>query len=297
MILVTLGTQDKGFERLLKQIDKEIEKGNIKEKVIVQAGYTKYKSDNMEIFDLIPSDEFEELVSKARLIITHAGAGSILTAIKKGKVVIAAARLKKYGEHTNDHQIQIVKEFAKLGYILELRDFQKLGKLIEKSKTFKPKKFVSNTDNMVKIISDYVEEVNHVSWYNKYKEILWYLFFGLLTTLVNIFSFYLFDKINFDVYVANLLAWVLSVLFAFITNKIFVFESKSLKKKVFFKEMMSFFFFRIVSLGIDMLGMFICFDIFGIRKMISKIIVNVIVIVTNYIFSKLFVFKNKCGEV
>lgn len=297
MILVTLGTQDKGFERLLRQIDKEIEKGNIKEKVIVQAGYTKYKSDNMEIFDLIPSDEFEELVSKARLIITHAGAGSILTAIKKGKVVIAAARLKRYGEHTNDHQIQIVKEFAKLGYILELRDFQKLGKLIEKSKTFKPRKFVSNTDNMVKIISDYIEDVNHVSWYNKYKEILWYLFFGLLTTLVNIFGFYLFDKMNFGVYIANLLAWVLSVLFAFITNKIFVFESKSLKKKVFFKEMMLFFFFRIVSLGIDMLGMYICFDIFEIGKMMSKVIVNVIVIVTNYIFSKLFVFRNKCGEV
>ena len=112
MILVTLGTQDKGFERLLKQVDEEIKKGNIKEKVVVQAGYTKYESPNMEIFDLIPADEFDNLVSKARLIITHAGAGSILSAVKKGKVVIAAPRLKKYGEHTNDHQLQIAKEFA-----------------------------------------------------------------------------------------------------------------------------------------------------------------------------------------
>ena len=149
MILVTLGTQDKGFPRLLKQIDEEIKKGNIKEKVIVQAGCTKYESDNMEIFDLIPSDEFDKLVARADLIITHGGAGSILTAIKKNKKVIAAARLKKYKEHTNDHQIQIVKEFAKDGYILELRDFSKLGKLIAKSKTFKPKKFVSNTPNMI----------------------------------------------------------------------------------------------------------------------------------------------------
>lgn len=94
MILVMLGTQDKSFERLLKQIDKEIETGNIKEKVIVQAGYTKYKSDNMEIFDLVAGDELDKLISKADLIITHGGAGSILSAIKAGKVVIAAPRLK-----------------------------------------------------------------------------------------------------------------------------------------------------------------------------------------------------------
>ena len=194
MILVTLGTQDKGFERLLKQVDEEIKKGNIREKVVVQAGYTKYESPNMEIFDLIPADKFDYLVSKARLIITHAGAGSILSAVKKGKVVIAAPRLKKYGEHTNDHQLQIAKEFADAGYILELRDFQKLGKLLEKSKTFKPKKFVSNTSNMVKLVSDYIEEADNISWYNKYSEILWYGFFGVLTTLINIVSFTLLDK-------------------------------------------------------------------------------------------------------
>lgn len=297
MILVTLGTQDKGFDRLLKQIDEEIKNGNIKEKVIVQAGYTKYESPNMEIFDLIPADEFDDLVSKARLIITHGGAGSILTAIKKGKVVIAAPRLKKYGEHTNDHQLQIVKEFADAGYILELRDFPKLGKLLEKSKTFKPKKFVSNTPNMVKIVSDYIEEADNISWYNKYSEILWYGFFGVLTTLVNIISFALLDKTGLNVYFSNLLAWLFSVLFAFITNKLFVFDSKDFTFKVFFKELVSFFFFRIVSLGIDMAGMYVCLEAIKLNKMISKIIVNVVVIIANYIFSKLFIFKKKSSEV
>ena len=60
MIFVTLGTQDKSFKRLLKAVEKEKINGNIKEKVVVQAGYTKYKSDVMEIFDTIPKDEFEE---------------------------------------------------------------------------------------------------------------------------------------------------------------------------------------------------------------------------------------------
>ena len=91
MIFVTLGTQDKEFTRLLEAIDREIEKGNIKERVVVQAGYTKYESKNMEIFDLIPTDEFNKYIKSADLIITHGGAGSILTAIKNNKKVIAAA--------------------------------------------------------------------------------------------------------------------------------------------------------------------------------------------------------------
>ena len=84
MIFVTLGTQDKGFDRLLKQIDKEIEKGTIKEKVVVQAGHTKYESKNMEIFDLVSTDEFEEYMDKASIVITHGGVGSILAGIKRG---------------------------------------------------------------------------------------------------------------------------------------------------------------------------------------------------------------------
>ena len=292
MIFVTLGTQDKSFERLLKQIDKEIERGTIKEKVIVQAGYTKYQSKNMEIFDLVSPDELDKLVSKARIIITHGGVGLILTGIKKGKTVIAAPRLKRYKEHTNDHQKQIIKEFSDKGYILELRDFDKLGKLLEKSKTFKPKKFVSNTSNMVKLIDDYVEDVDHISWYNKTKEILWYGFFGVLTTLVNIISFYLLDKSGLNTYLANFMAWFISVAFAFITNKLFVFNSKNMSFKVFIKELVSFFFFRVLSLGVDMGGLFICLDLLHIGKMLSKVLMNVIVIIVNYVFSKLFVFKN-----
>ena len=176
MILVVLGTQDKEFPRLLEAVDKEIEKGNIKDKVVVQAGQTKYESKNMEIFDLIPAPEFDKLLDKADLVITHGGAGSILSAIKKGKKIIAAARLAKYKEHHNDHQRQIIKEFADQGYILELRDFNKLGKMLEKIKSFKPKKFESNTNNMIKLIEDYIEDTNHTSWFNKYYEVLSYLF-------------------------------------------------------------------------------------------------------------------------
>jgi len=291
MVFVILGTQDKEFPRLLKAVDREIEKGNIKEKVIVQAGCTKYESKNMEIFDLLPLPEFEKTMDKADLIITHGGAGSILDAIKRGKKIIAAPRLAKYKEHHNDHQKQIISEFAKQGYILELKDFNKLDKLIEKSKKFKPKKFESNTNNMIKLIEEYIEDMNNTSWFNKYREVLFYLFFGGCTTLVNIVSFFLLRLIKLSLYSSNIIAWFLSVLFAFITNKLFVFESKGKSKKEVTKECLSFFGFRLLSLLFDMGIMYLLIDVLSWNEIVSKVLSNIFVIIINYVFSKLFIFK------
>lgn len=152
LILVILGTQDKAFPRLLDTIQKQIDCGNIdkKEKIIVQAGSTKYQSDSMEIKDYIGVRKFEQLIEEADLIICHAGVGTILTALKKNKKIIAAARLKKYGEHVNDHQLQILDNFNKSGYILALDDFDKLDLLIEQSKNFTPAQFKSNKKYFLK---------------------------------------------------------------------------------------------------------------------------------------------------
>lgn len=158
MILVTLGTQDKSFKRLLDAIEREIEVGVIKEQVIVQAGFTKYDSKNMLIFDLIPMDEFNKLVSECRLLITHAGVGSILTGLKNNKKIIAVPRLSKYHEHTNDHQLDITNEFYNRGYIMKLDNTDDLGKIIKEIDNFVPKKYVSNTKNMVKLIEDFIDK-------------------------------------------------------------------------------------------------------------------------------------------
>ena len=188
MILVILGTQDKEFPRLLEAVETCVKNGSIKEKVMVQAGQTKYESDCMEIFDLLPAPEFDKLMDEASLIITHGGAGSILNAIKKGKKIIAAPRLAKYKEHHNDHQKQIIEEFVKQGYILELKDFNKLDDVIKEANKFKPKKFVSNTDNMVKLIENYIEDTNHVSWLNRYGIILICLIIILVIILFFVFK-------------------------------------------------------------------------------------------------------------
>ena len=158
MILVTLGTQDKTFVRLLDEIDKLINKGIIQDKVIVQAGFTKYCSDNMEIFDLISQDEFNNLMSKADLVITHGGVGNIISALEKNKKVIAVPRLAKYGEHINDHQTQIIAKFNDLGYIIGLQDVDELDRAIKEVKKFNPQKFVHDNGKMLSLVSKLIDE-------------------------------------------------------------------------------------------------------------------------------------------
>lgn len=159
MILVTLGTQDKQFYRILEALEDKLDKHLIDDEVIVQAGCSAdFKSKYMKIFDLIPMDEFDEMIKKCDLLITHGGVGSIITGLKNNKKVIAAARLSKYNEHVNDHQLQIIDNFSKEGYILKLDNFDDIDKLIKDSSKFKPKKFKSNTDNMIDLIDREIEK-------------------------------------------------------------------------------------------------------------------------------------------
>ncbi len=157
MILITLGTQDKSFERLLKQIDKLVAQKIIKDKIIVQAGYTKYESKNMEIFALIEPDKLEKLIKKCDVLITHGGVGSIMSGIFNHKKVIAIPRLAKYNEHTNDHQLEIIKSFADLGYIKGCTNLKDLGNIIADLKSFKPQKFKSNNKQFKNIITDFID--------------------------------------------------------------------------------------------------------------------------------------------
>lgn len=161
MILVALGTQDKKFNRLLEMIDTEISNGNIKDSVVVQAGKSvNYKTNNMQLFSIIPIDEFNNLLKKCDLLITHGGVGTIIQGLKYNKRIIAIPRLKKYKEHTNDHQKQIVDKFSKDGYILACNDQESFKTMIKKIKNFTPKNFVSNKNNFVdhlkKIIDMYI---------------------------------------------------------------------------------------------------------------------------------------------
>lgn len=149
MVFVTLGTQDKTFERLIEAVENQVKKQNIKEEVIVQAGSTKYVSDFVKIIPYMNESEFHDYMKKADIIITHGGVGTIIEGIEMKKKMIVAPRLAKYGEHVNDHQVQIVENFEKSGYILAVYDLEKLDLVLAKLKNFIPKEYKKNNDKFV----------------------------------------------------------------------------------------------------------------------------------------------------
>lgn len=142
----------------------------------------------------------------------------------------------------------------------------------------------------------------------KYKELILYVIFGGLTTLVNFASFKIFNMILGEEHylISNVIAWFISVIFAYITNKLFVFESRSWRLKIIGKEIFSFFAARVFSFAVEEFGLYALVDLMGFDryqidifgfvlggKMISKIILAVIVVILNYFFSKLVVFRKK----
>ena len=131
--------------------------------------------------------------------------------------------------------------------------------------------------------------------YIAHKEVINYLIFGGLTTVVNFISYFLFAKIiKIDEVLSSGLAWFVSVLFAYITNKIFVFESKKTTKKAVIIECLSFFAARILSGILCDVGTFaIMVKVLHINDVVAKLITQVMVVVVNYVLSKLVVFRRK----
>ena len=121
------------------------------------------------------------------------------------------------------------------------------------------------------------------------KEIMNYLIFGVLTTIINIGSFWIINPFM-DYKLATTFAWILSVIFAFITNKLYVFSSQNKSKSIVLKEFVSFLFFRLLSYVLDLAAMIFLIDYLNIEDMVAKIFANIIVVVVNYFASKYIIF-------
>ena len=152
MIFVTLGTQDKPFTRLLDYL----EHSNIDDEIIVQAGFTDYKSDKLKIYQYIDKEAFDDYLNRADYVICHGGVGSIVGALTKDKKVLVVPRLSKYGEHHNDHQLQIASVYQQKGYILVMLEDDNFDDKFNELKSFVPKKFVSNNEIFVRKLKDYI---------------------------------------------------------------------------------------------------------------------------------------------
>ena len=128
----------------------------------------------------------------------------------------------------------------------------------------------------------------------KHKSFIAYGVFGVFTTIVNIVTYnFCYNNLGISNTLSNIAAWILAVTFAYLTNKVWVFDSKSWKWEVLKREVVAFISCRLATGILDIVIMFVCVDILGLHALLLKIISNVLVIILNYIFSKLVIFKKK----
>lgn len=157
MIFVAVGTQKFQFNRLIKAIDEfAIKRGEV---FFGQIGNSTYIPQNFEYKSFLNKEEFMEKIEKCDLIITHSGVATIIEALKLGKSVIVVPRLKKYGEHVDNHQIQIAESFDEANLVLMCYDINDLEKKVDKVKQKKFKKYISQKELMIKTIDDYLKKI------------------------------------------------------------------------------------------------------------------------------------------
>ncbi len=158
LIFVTLGTHELPFTRLLQEVERCKRTVIPDEEIIVQAGHTAYHSNDMHMHRFFQFEEMEVLYEQADLLITHAGTGSVISGLRKNKVVIAAPRLSKFGEHNDDHQLQLVDVFEAAGHILALREGDRLENVLEQAYQFQPTVFHSGREKMFGLLHEFINE-------------------------------------------------------------------------------------------------------------------------------------------
>lgn len=166
LIFVCVGSRNYQFNRLFIELDKLCEEGVIKEEVFAQIGTSTYKPKYFQYKDFISPEEFEEKIKNADIVISHGASGSIMKALNLGKKVIAVTRLKKYGEHINDHQIQNNEAFASNKYVLAVYEMEDLEDAIKQynNGTCDIIPWKNNAPmSIVKIIDEFIKE----NWNNK----------------------------------------------------------------------------------------------------------------------------------
>ncbi len=157
-IFVTLGSQKFQFNRLLMAVDQLVEDRKLKDVVFAQAGYSDYKPRHFGYKSFLNKEGFSQEISRADIVITHGGTGVIVESIKKRKKVIAVPRLKKYGEHVDDHQLQLVEQFRDSDLICGCIDLKGLGEAIDTVKKTDYQIYKSNTERLIESIERFVED-------------------------------------------------------------------------------------------------------------------------------------------
>ena len=159
MIFVTVGSQKFQFDRLLQKLDQLVEQGVIRDEITAQIGVSQYLPKHYAYVPFMDREVFAKTVDACSVMITHGGTGAIIGAVKKKKKVIAVPRLAQFGEHVDDHQLQLIHQFDDLNLICPCYDMEKLGECCQKIGSMEFKEYVSNTHRIVDSIEDYIRQL------------------------------------------------------------------------------------------------------------------------------------------
>lgn len=149
MIFVTVGTHEQPFNRLVKKIDDLVADGTIKEKVVIQTGFSTYQPVHCDNHKMMSFEEMQSTLKEARIVITHGGPSSFIEALQFGKVPIVVPRQEKYHEHVNNHQADFTELIDKrMNNIIPVYDIDQLANTIEKyDKVVKTKNAGESSNN------------------------------------------------------------------------------------------------------------------------------------------------------
>lgn len=140
-------------------IDELIEEKIITEKVLAQSGYSSYEPINYQTFDFKPEGEMSNIIKESDILITHAGVGTITTALQLRKKVVVMPRLKQYGEHVDDHQIEIAEAYYQKGYIALANNKEKLVDILKNIKNINFQEYNPEPSTIVSSIEQYLDEL------------------------------------------------------------------------------------------------------------------------------------------
>ena len=159
MIFVAVGTQKFPFNRLLKRIDELIEQGQLEEEVFAQIGHSDYVPRHYQYKDFLTKDDFRNYICNCDLLITHSGVATIIAGIKLEKPVVVIPRFARYGEHVDDHQIQIADSFSRKNLVLMCKNIEQLAQTVQQAKTHRFSGYVSQKERVINTIRDYLESI------------------------------------------------------------------------------------------------------------------------------------------
>ena len=158
LVFVTVGSQKFQFDRLLRAVDECVGNGSIQDEVFAQTGASAYVPKHFKSAPFLDRDEFARRMDAASVIVTHGGTGAIVGALKRGKRVIAMARLACLGEHVDNHQVQLLREFEETGLIATCEDGQSLAQAYSARLGIAPVRYRSTNEKFVADLDRFLEK-------------------------------------------------------------------------------------------------------------------------------------------